>query len=150
MSMLDVSDDELSRMERMPLATASELVTWNLSVGKIDLGGATVDDVVTVRWEDAIEVASIYLRQLGFDEQVVKHAIGSSASSRKELSFHTRRRLFDIHRIRLMLVILYPEQLQRQKAWLSSSFGNKKTAIEMIVEGEGYVIRQMLEKRVAT
>jgi len=147
-------DDYLERVEMMPLATAGELKMWNLLLPGIDPELMAEDKWVMMAWTPAYKFAVRFLEKIEMSEEAIRRTLALKADegihqAPERLPLETRHRLYDIHRIRIAMTILYADQPEHQRHWFSAengSFGGK-TAIEVMTSEGTERVRKLLEGR---
>lgn len=118
-------DDYMENAEMMPLITGGELRMWNLKLPGIDVAKLEEDQWVLMEWKQAYLFAVRFLDQIGMSWEAVQKTLSLPESVTRQdvseaLSLETRHRLYDVHRMRIAIMILYPDQPSHQKRWFTS------------------------------
>lgn len=150
-------DDYLEHVDMMPFAVAGELKMWNLRLPGINLERMAEDQWVMMAWSPAYKFAVRFLEQTEMSEEAIRCTLALKSDADihqapEPLLLETRHRLYDIHRIRIATVILYPDQPDHQRHWFSAkngSFGGK-TAIEVMTSEGTERVRKLLEGRLSS
>lgn len=148
-------DDYLERAEMMPLATAGELKMWNLRVLSLDLDKMTEDRWVFIGWKVAYELAIRFLDKMGMSVEDIRKTLALSTGDVREvpetLLLGTRHRLYDVHRMHIAILILYPEQPENQRLWFTARHQNleNRSPIEIMASEGTEKIRRLLEGRLS-
>lgn len=146
-------DGYLEHVEKMPLATAGELKMWNLSLSGFDLGPLAEQQWVFIGWEPAYQLAVSFLEKMALTRSEIRNILalpeGNLSEAPDTLSLETRHRLYDVHRIHIALVLLYPDQPDHQRYWFTAKdrILAGKTAIEVMTSEGTERVRKLLEGR---
>lgn len=148
------SNQYLAEAAMMPLITGGELRMWNFTMPGLDTDAVADDQWVVMDWKAAYLRAVEFLRDMGASEEDVSAILTVTSGLReiehcKSLSAEVRRRLFDIHRIRLAILLLYPSQKENQRVVFSGKneyFGGRSMCEVMTLSGTAEV-RRWLEGR---
>jgi hypothetical protein len=149
-------DDYLEHADMMPFAVAGELKMWNLRLPGIDLERMAEDKWLMMAWPPAYKFAVHFLEQTEMSEEAIRRALALKPDADihqvpEPLPLEIRHRLYDIHRIRIAIIILYPDQPEHQRHWFSAKNGSLggKTAIEAMTSDGTERVRKILEGRLS-
>lgn len=139
--------------EKLPVLTVGECRMWNFRAPGVDIESVADDDWIFLPWDEAYRLAIRFLEKMEIPNDDIatilgEQPIGESEVRVRELSATTRRRLYDVHRIRLALLLLYPEQQDVQRVALhstSSAFGS--SLLQQMIAGGTDRVRRWLEGR---
>lgn len=139
--------------EKLPVLTVGECRMWNFRVPGVDVERASDGDWISLAWDEAYRFAVRFLEKMEVPSDGVTAILGHPSVDEPEirtedLSATTRQRLYDIHRIRLALLLLYPDQLDTQRMALhlmNSAFGT--SLLQKMTEGDTEQVRRWLEGR---
>lgn len=147
-------DEYMADAEMMPLVTGGELRMWNLNLPGIDVAKLEEDQWVLMAWRQAYLFAVRFLDQIGMSWEAIQKTLSlpegvTNQDVPEVLSLQTRHRLYDVHRMRIAIMILYPNQADHQKSWFTSRQHNLngRTPLEIIVSEGTDKIRKLLEGR---
>lgn len=148
------NDDYIAKAEMMPLITGGELRMWNLKLPGIDVTQLEEDQWVLMAWKQAYLFAVRFLDQIGMSWEAIQKTLSLAEGVTRQdvpevLSLETRHRLYDVHRMRIAIIILYPDQLDHQKSWFASRHQNLdgRAPLEIIISEGPERMRKLLEGR---
>lgn len=147
--MAAMTDEILVSTAGLPVATAGEMRLWNLTAAGVDLSLMRGDQWVIVSWRRAYVLAESFLRGRGFDAETIGEILRLAAPPEGDVPLPIRWRLYDIHRIRIALLVLYPEQpvMWRHCLTVSQERFAERAAIELMRGSELRDVRLALEAR---
>lgn len=125
---------------------------WNFRVPGVDIDRGAEDAWIFLPWSEAYRFAVRFLEQMEVSSSdinaILDRPSDESEIRARELSATTRKRLFDVPRIRLALLVLCPDQQEIQRTALhsmNSVFG--ASLLKMMTAGDTAHVRQLLEGR---
>lgn len=113
-------DEILNISDGLPVLTAGEMRMWNFTAKNVDLFSAPDGQWITTSWAHAYRLAVAFLSEMGIDDEVIREILNLDSVPEDSVPLATRWRLYDVHRIRIALLLLYPSQPDIQRHWLTA------------------------------